>query len=401
MEKQTRRRLLAGVSGGIALLAGCVGNDSSGGNAPRSAPGDRETSTETPSSGSGTPGGDGTATETATEGGLSPPKANEGGDEQTSLSVQEATVPLSYDLTDLKLDAVNGGVPKDGIPSIDNPSHGSVSDGDGILDPGDPVFGVVRDGQARAYPQHILVYHEIVNDTIAGEGVAVTYCPLTGTAMGFERGDVEFGVSGMLVNSNLIMYDRETDSWYPQMAGLGVKGPLKGWALSEFRVTWTTWERWKTVHPDTQVLTEDTGHARNYSRDPYGSYNPKRSYYKDDTTLFSPRFESDEYHPKRIFIGARSRDGTVAFLKDSLRETPLLETTVGDVPYLAAYHPGLDSAWVYRNPDDKSFTATDGGYEGPDGSVHAPDQLPLESVTAFDTFWFPWYGFFPETGIVE
>jgi hypothetical protein len=140
-----------------------------------------------------------------------------------------------------------------------------------------------RERRARAYPQRILVWHEIVNDTIGGLNLAVTYCPLTGTAIAFERGDTEFGVSGRLVNSNLIMYDRDTDTWFPQVLAIGIQGPHTGSALVERPMVWTTWQRWRAAHPETAVLSTETGFARNYNRDPYGAYNPRSGYYAPDS----------------------------------------------------------------------------------------------------------------------
>lgn len=331
--------------------------------------------------------------------------------DDTALPLRDHEVPLAHDHSAFESEAEWGGVEKDGIPSIDDPSFGDVGAGDGMMAPGDPVFGVELEGDARAYPQHILVRHEIVNDGFGDRGVAVTYCPLTGTAVGFERGTVEFGVSGMLVNSNLIMYDRETDSWWPQVLGASVLGKRNGLALEEVRVTWTTWERWKNTHPDTTVLTEDTGAAFSYNSDPYGAYNPAGGYYTDDDLRFPVLHEDDRHHPKEVVIGARSADGTVAFHKERLREERLLETAVGGVPYVAVYHPGLDSAWVYRNPDGIEVAVdddapdgdgfTDGGAFAVDGTTHAADDLPLESVNAFDAMWFAWVAFYPDTTIVD
>jgi len=339
------------------------------------------------------------------EAGTDPHRARsiDGVPDDTALPLRDHEVPLAHDLATFEAEAEWGGVDKDGIPSIDDPEFGDAAAGDGLMAPDDPVFGVELDGDARAYPQHVLVRHEIVNDDIGDRGIAVTYCPLTGTAVGFERGSVEFGVSGMLVNSNLIMYDRETDSWWPQVLGTSVLGERKGLSLREVRVTWTTWERWRTVNPDTAVLTEDTGAAFSYNRDPYGEYNPPGGYYADDTIQFPVLHEDDRHHPKEVVIGARSADGAVAFHKDRLRDERLLETTVGDVPYLAAYHPGLDSAWVYRNPDGVDINideSVDGAYIV-DGTGHAADKLPLASVNAFDAMWFAWVAFYPETVVVD
>ena len=399
--EQSRRAFLTATTGGLALLAGCVdtlrGEDEDARESALEGV-DEATATATPR----TQGDDGDTgqqtpeepTETATE------ATQEETSDAARVPVREPTVSLEYELSALEADALNGGVPKDGIPSIDDPSFDNVGYGDENLNPQDPVFGVERNGVAKAYPQYILVLHEIVNDTFDGEGVTVTYCPLTGSALGFQRGDAEFGVSGMLVNSNLIMYDRPTDSWWPQIHPVSPLGEMGGWALEELRVTWTTWERWKESHPDTQVLTEDTGSARSYASDPYGSYNPRGGYYDSSNLIFSPRHSTDEHHPKDVFIGARSGDGAVGFLKDTLRDDHLLTASVEGTQYVAAYHRQLDSAWVYRNPDAVSFEPTDAGYESPDGAVYSADNLPLETVNSFDVFWFAWYGFYPNTEIV-
>jgi hypothetical protein len=192
----------------------------------------------------------------------------------------DAVLHLAHDRAALREAAQSGGPPKDGIPSVDEPSFEPADAVGGRLADGDVVFGVARDGVARAYPQAILAHHEIVNDRIAGDPVAVTYCPLTGTAMGFERGGTTFGVSGRLVNNNLIMYDRAAETWWPQVLATSVPGPWNPEpgpaSLREFRVAWTTWRRWREAHPEAEVLTEDTGYARNYNRDPYGQYTPRR-----------------------------------------------------------------------------------------------------------------------------
>jgi hypothetical protein len=372
-DRPSRRQMLALAGAGLAALAGCTSSGGDTGNAEQN-------------------GGDGSDTETETV-------DTESASNEYGLPLQKSTVPLDYELSTFVEEAVDGGPGKDGIPSIDDPSFGDAAAGDEMLDPGDPVFGIELDGEVKAYPQYILVSHEIVNDTVGGTNIAATYCPLTGTALGFERGSVEFGVSGMLVNNNLIMYDRATDSWWPQILGTGVLRTLAGQSLRERRMVWTTWERWREVHPDTKVLTEDTGYARNYSRDPYGSYNPRGGYYDNSRNLFTNLNEDDRFQPKEVFIGARSSDGAVAVRKDHLRETHLVETTVGGVSYLATYDPALDTGYVYRSPDETSFSGADGEYEGPDGTYGAAN-LPVERVHAFDAMWFAWAAFYPDTAVV-
>ncbi|MFC7072018.1 DUF3179 domain-containing protein [Halovenus rubra] len=393
MDSSSRRAFLTTATGGMTLLAGCTdvlsGDDSDARDDARHSAENVQENAWTPAAASDE------SVESADVTGPSDDSESDG-----TLPLKDPEISVPYELTALEEDAISGGVPKDGIPSIDEPSFDDASLGDENMDDGDPVFGVEIDGIQKAYPQYILVFHEVVNDTFGDRSVGVTYCPLTGSVLGFERGGVELGVSGMLVNSNLIMYDRNTDSWWPQIHPVSPLGERNGLRLREFQVTWTTWGRWKEAYPDTQVLTEDTGRVRNYGSDPYGSYNPPSGYYSDSNTLFAPRHENDEYHPKDVFIGARSGDGAVGFLKDSLRDRRLLETTVDGTPYLAAYHEQLDSAWVYRNDEGVMFDATDDGYEGPDSTIHAADELPLTSVNAFDVLWFSWYGYYPETTIV-
>jgi len=320
-----------------------------------------------------------------------PPTANE-----------QLPLPLTGDR--LRENARDGGPPKDGIPSIDDPAFVPAEDVE-FLDPGDPVFGVARDGVAKAYPQMILAQHEIVNDELAGTNVAVTYCPLTGTVQGFERGNTTFGVSGRLINNNLVMYDRATETWWPQILATSIPGPWNGdpptRSLREFRLVWTTWERWQRHNPDTRVLSRETGYAKNYYRDPYGGYNPREEYYENDNLLFSALHTDDTYRKKRVVMGARTPDGAVAFLKDALRNERLLTGQAGETPVVAVYDDRLDTTYVYHNPENKQFTTADGGVFGPDGSSHQPDSLPLSRIHTFDAMWFAWAGYYPDTNVYE
>ncbi|GAA0196013.1 DUF3179 domain-containing protein [Halobaculum roseum] len=300
---------------------------------------------------------------------------------------------------------VDGGPGKDGIPSVDDPSFAPASESD--LADDEVVFGYAGAEDVKAYTQRVLVWHEVANDTLDGTPVAVTYCPLTGTAMGFERGETTFGVSGRLVNNNLVMYDRATDSRWPQLLATAVDGPLAGDQLREFRLVWTTWGRWRETHPDTLVLTEETGYAKRYGSDPYGNYNPTSGYYGGGGPLFASLDEGwaetlDE--PKRVVIGARTAEGAVAFDKPSLRERGLLETAGdgdGDDGLLAAYDPALDSSWVYRRGAGSVAPGDDEGQFVVDGETHRAGDLPLEPVYAFDAMWHAWAGFYPETAYVS
>lgn len=296
----------------------------------------------------------------------------------------------------------SGGPGKDGIPSIDRPRFLSADNADGWLDEGDRVIGLYHDGEARAYPQSVLVWHEIVNDEVGGDAFAITYCPLTGTGVGYHRGDSELGVSGRLVNSNLLMYDRATDSHWPQILSTAVEGERKGASLVEKRVIWTTWGRWQARHPDTTVLSRRTGHARNYRRDPYGGYNPREGYYAGDETLFPLMHDSDRYAPKEVVFGFRTHRGAFAVDRDALAEHGILQHAAGDEHFLVVHDPGLDTAWVYRSDSALKIDAdlADAIEFGASGPQH--ERLDgLEPVNGFEAMWFAWYAFYPDTEIID
>jgi len=331
------------------------------------------------------------------DGTLGPLGGSDHGDAPTSgPPTVDRSLPEAYSLDELDDAVMSGGPGKDDIPSIDDPSFVAADDAPSTLADGDPVFGVELDGEAKAYPQYVLVWHEVVNDVVGDRTVAVAYCPLTGTAQGFDRGESEFGVSGRLINSNLVMYDRGTDTWWAQMLARGVRGPDEGAYLSEFQVIWTTWGRWREQHPETTVLTEDTGYVRDYGGDPYGQYNPRMGYYDNGSLLFDPLASDDRFAPKDVVIGARTADGALAVPKGRLRDRGVVVGSVGGVSYATVYDEALDTGYVYRNPDDRSVALDDGAVTV-DGDAHDPDALPLDRVIGFDAMWVAWYGYYPST----
>jgi hypothetical protein len=375
MSSLRRRRFL--VAAGLTAVAGCtgIGDDGSG-------------TTTTPTTSDQTASG----TEATT-----PPA-------DVEIPSAENRLPTPMAAGDLEEEAMSGGPPKDGIPSVDEPQFIEAGAAD-FLQPGDPVFGVARDGAVKAYPQKILVLHEIVNDELAGMPVSVTYCPLTGTVQGFHRGNTTFGVSGRLINNNLVMYDRASEAWWPQILATAIPGPWNETpavrSLREFRLVWTTWDRWQTQHPETSVLSTDTGYAKNYNRDPYGRYNPRGGYYETANTLFPTLNQDERYEPKRVFMGARTAQGAAAFLKDAVRENGVMTGEIGDTPVLAVHDTRYDSAFVYRNPDETTFEPDGDTVVGPDGTGHDPDALPLSRIHTFDAMWFAWAGYYPETNVYD
>ena len=382
--RTSRRRLLAGLAGvGAASLAGCLGSGDDDEGVPAAAGGGTPSSTATPA-----PTASPTEADPAATGAAGPPTA-------------DARLPVSYDFETLRDRTRSGGPPKDGIPAVDDPEFVAAEAADAEMDAEEIVFGLVAGDEVKAYPQRILVWHEICNDVVDGTPLSVTYCPLTGTALGFERGGTTFGVSGNLVNSNLVMYDRATDSRWPQVLATAVEGAFRGSSLREVPLTWTTWERWTAAHPETRVLSTETGFVRDYTRDPYGSYTPPSGYYTSGSTLFPPLSEDDRLDPKTVVLGVRTTDGVAAFRKQALRERGLVAADVGDVPHLVAHDDALDAGFAYRNPDEAAFETVADGVRGPDGTVHAASHLPLERTMAFDAMWFAFAGFYPETVLHE
>ena len=172
---------------------------------------------------------------------------------------------------------VSGGPPPDGIPSIDKPKFISIQDANKYLEDSELVLGLSINDDVRAYPLQILVWHEIVNDKVGDVPVAVTYCPLCFTNQVFNRtldnGQIlEFGTSGKLYNSNLVMYDRTAKSLWSQAMAQGIVGKLAGVKLDRIPFDIAYWKEWKQLYPESKVLSRDTASTRPYGADPYGDY---------------------------------------------------------------------------------------------------------------------------------
>ena len=307
----------------------------------------------------------------------------------------------------IPLDKIKGGgPPKDGIPSIDNPVFATVSDSQFMSD-SDTVIGLEINGQAKAYPLFILVWHEIVNDKVGGLPVSVTYCPLCYTNQVFERiidgQEVEFGTSGKLYNSNLLMYDRLTESYWSQALGLAVKGELTGYQLDLVPFDVITWGDWKALHPDTLVLTTDTGHLRSYATDPYGNY------YTEPRIMFPVEYSDDRMHSKEIIIGFSFDDIYKAYKQNDIESQIVINDSVGDTSIMLvslysensrAFERVIDGEildFEYSNGklvDTQTNSewnydglAISGQYEG-----KQLERLPIEPG-----FWFEWVAFHPQT----
>ncbi|TFH23767.1 MAG: DUF3179 domain-containing protein, partial [Myxococcales bacterium] len=195
------------------------------------------------------------------------PTAGHGGRPGGPIDLTPSSIPTDQILS--------GGPPKDGIPALLKPTFVAADDASFIRGE-DVVVGLEIDGHARAYPLKILNWHEIVNDELGDLPVAVTYCPLTGSAVVFDRRvngkPLSFGVSGRLYQSNVLMYDHQSDGLWSQLAGAAVTGKRTGTQLDNIPAQVTTWRRWREDHPDTSVLSPDTDHSRDYDRNPYAGY---------------------------------------------------------------------------------------------------------------------------------
>lgn len=190
------------------------------------------------------------------------------GSQQFETDFSRALIP--YD------EVVAGGPSKDGIPAIDDPRLVGVEDMERLLRDQEAVLVVTSGGRTHLYPLQILIWHEIVNDEVGGTPVSVTYCPLCNTGVVFDRtfesAVLDFGVTGRLIYSNMVMYDRQTESWWIQATGRGVAGEYAGQQLRFVPSTMLPWGVARETYPDAQVLSFDTGYRRDYGRNPYAGY---------------------------------------------------------------------------------------------------------------------------------
>jgi hypothetical protein len=193
-----------------------------------------------------------------------------GGDDETKKNDFE----LSQSLVSINK-IMAGGPPRDGIPALDDPKFLEAGDAD-FIKPEDNILGLVIDGVARAYPVNILNWHQIVNDQIKDTPFMVTYCPLCGSGAAYStmiKGQrLRFGVSGLIYNSNMLLFDRETESLWSQIMGKSITGQQRGTALKLLPLTHTSWQAWLAKHPRTQVLSVETGFDRKYDKNVYTDY---------------------------------------------------------------------------------------------------------------------------------
>jgi hypothetical protein len=324
---------------------------------------------------------------------------------------------------------LGGGPPKDGIPAIDVPKYESIAAARGWLGDKSPVISLVVDDAARAYPLAILLWHEIANDTLGSAPVVVTFCPLCNTALVFER-DLggrlhDFGTTGNLRFSDLVMYDRQTESWWQQATGEAIVGELTGARLTFLPAQIVSLADFAAAHPDADVLSRDTGFGRDYGRNPYVGYDTI-----DQNPFLFDGVLDGRLPPKERVVTVGEGEEAVAFPYSELRKVGVAAATVDGEELVLFWAPGTASALDGPNIDesedigatgvfrpvadgrDLTF-ARDGGEEAPitdreTGSTWSVAGLAidgelrgsrLEPVVHGDHFWFAWAAFSPQTTI--
>jgi YD repeat-containing protein len=286
------------------------------------------------------------------------------GNNHLGFDLSNASVPVSR--------IEHGGPPRDGIPALTNPPVIAASKAD-YLRADDRVLGIVVAGQARAYPVRILNWHEIVNDQLAGQALVVTWCPLCGTGMIFD-GDFDgqrrnFGVSGLLYNSDVLLYDRATESLWSQVLAVAISGPLRGEKLKLLPAIHTSWQDWLERYPDSEVLGLNTGYQRDYGRDPYAGYAASSDLY------FSVSKRDQRFHPKALVAGLLLDGEAMAWPLEQLDSAAVLELqdTVAGQPITLSY-----------DKEHRSVAIADA----------AGNALPV-----IIAYWFAWVAFYPDTGV--
>ena len=323
---------------------------------------------------------------------------------------------------------ISGGVPRDGIPPLDNPRFAIPELADKWLKDQEPVIALEVNGVARAYPLQILTWHEIVNDTLGGVPVVATFCPLCNAALVFERtidGVVfDFGVSGKLRNSDLIMWDRQTESWWQQFTGEGIVGTMTGRMLKILPATIISWKDFKSAYPESTVLSRDTGFDRPYGTNPYVGYDAV------DNPPFLFEGDTDgRLLPMERIVSVSIGDEDAAFPFSLLDEERVISYSLADQDIVVFFKSGTASALDRRTiKDGRDVGATgvfvpevdgrrltfrsegDGFVDEETGSVwdivgHAVEGplagKRLEPIVHANHFWFAWGAFKPDTKIYQ
>lgn len=283
-------------------------------------------------------------------------------------------VELQSDFSGAKVakeDLLQGCSGKDCIPSINNPQFETAQEAGSWLAPDDRIFALEYNGVVRAYPQRIMNWHEIVNDEANGTPIAITFCPLCGSTLAFERkvdGVItEFGVSGKLHNSDLVMYDRYEGNLWQQITGEAIVGPAakRNEELKKVPIITVPWSQWKTEHPNTQVLSRNTGFSRNYDQYPYGTYE------ENDELLFGVKGLDNSLQIKTPIYGVEINGASKAYPESVFDEDTVINDQIGD--------------------------ATIKLEKQANGEIAVTNTETGEEIIPIRLFWFAWAAFHPDT----
>jgi len=311
----------------------------------------------------------------------------------------------------------DGGPGKDGIPSLDQPGFINSNEVTYMF-PEDLIVGVKIGNQIKGYPHKILDWHEVVNDSLDDDNFVLSYCPLTGSAMVWninnDTGNTEFGVSGLLYNSNLILYDRSTDSNWPQMLMESARGSKKGTIASQKTLFETTWQNFTEMYPDAKILDVNTGFSRNYFDYPYGSF-------RTDTSLFFNVNNQDDarLHKKQRVLGIKEGSSTKAYVIANLAgDLEIINDTIGAKAIVVAGSANNRFAVAFeRMTADGTvldFSAefnqlpivmsdSEGNLWDINGVALSGPRTgeQLKQPFSYIVYWFAWASFFPETSIYQ
>ncbi len=359
-------------------------------------------------------------------------------------------VPLRADIYD-RLDELthhlrSGGVPRDGIPAMTNPQSVEPQEARYLAD-SDLVLGVVANGAARAYPHRLGWKHEVINDQLGGQYICVTFCPLTSTGLVFDAtppdsGQIELGVSGMVLNSNLVLYNRRDEkTLYPQMIYAGISGAYKGPRLQLLPVVETTWGLWRTLHPHTTVVQAATGLDRypdyiralypldSYDHYPYGNYRSDHRMIIFPLTTARP---SDRLSAKEMVLGLQAAGESRAYPFSRMPNKAVINDSVGDRDVLVLYDAKTATAIPYSRvvrgevltfrilsrTDDLGLSAgvrcaqpsrrslplafadveTGSEWNMRGEALAGPLKgAQLEQIPAYNSMWFGWSAYWPKT----
>lgn len=306
-------------------------------------------------------------------------------------------------------EVLDGGVGLDGIPSLDDPKFDKATAVNTAFDD-ELVIGIERNGEIHGYPLPIMDWHEIANDVISDLNIAITYCPLTGTAIGWDRklGSTvtTFGVSGLLYNSNLMPYDRSSNSIWSQQNLMCVNGTRRGTVPQSYSLIETSMATWRKSFPDSDVMNANTGFDRQYSFYPYGTY-------RSDDVLFFP-IEQDKRLPlkERVLGVLINNNATVFKFNDEGQGTDVIHEVINTTDIIVVRSKDDNYNTAFLNPDELEFSPIQNGLpaimEDQNGNrydlsgrvIEGPEiGSKLSKPLSFIGFWFSWPAFYPNVEI--